>query len=142
VRLRWLGVSGWEPALDGHSVLVDPYPTRRQYKDPGDKKMDAGQAADPASPLATLTRLLRTRRVLAHRLADLRVTRVERGPGVTAFRRDGLEVLVALGDGPTGEIELSAPAVFDADDPGVSPELPRTGRLRLAPQQALVPVHP
>jgi alpha-glucosidase len=102
----------------------------------------AGQAADPASPLATLTRLLRTRRVVADRLADLRVTRVERGPGITAYRRDGLEVLVALGDGPTGEIELPAPAVFDTDDPGVSPELPRAGRLRLAPQQALVLVHP
>ncbi len=102
----------------------------------------SGQAADPASPLATLTRLLRTRRAVAHRLVDPYVARVDRGPGVTAYRRDGLEVLVALGEEPPGEIALPAPAVFDTDDPAVSPEQPRTGPVRLAPQQALLLVHP
>ena len=102
----------------------------------------ACQAADPASPLGALTRLLRIRRTLAHRLTDVRVERIERGTGITAYRRDGLEVLVALGDGPTAEITLPAPAVFDTDDPAVAPAHPRTGRVRLAPQQALVLVHP
>jgi alpha-glucosidase len=102
----------------------------------------AGQSADPGSPLVTLTRLLRTRRSVAHRLADPRVTRVERGRGITAYRRDGLEVLVALGDGPSAEVELPAPAVFDTDGPGVTPERPRTGCVRLAPQQAVLLVHP
>jgi L-ascorbate metabolism protein UlaG (beta-lactamase superfamily) len=39
-RLRWLGIAGWELAFDAHSVLVDPYVTRQQYKDPGGKRMD------------------------------------------------------------------------------------------------------
>jgi alpha-glucosidase len=51
-------------------------------------------------------------------------------------------VLVALGDDPNAEIELPAPAVFDTDDPAVTPEDPRTGRVRLVPQQALLLAHP
>ena len=41
VRLRWLGVAGWELAFDGHRVLVDPYLTRQQYRDPATGRMDA-----------------------------------------------------------------------------------------------------
>jgi alpha-glucosidase len=129
----------WRP---GHGL---GFTTGRPWLPDGDRtEADtvAGQAADPGSPLATFTRLLQTRRGLVHRLADPQVTRVERGPGITAYRRDGLEVLVALGDDPNAEIELPAPAVFDTDDPAVTPEDPRTGRVRLVPQQALLLAHP
>jgi L-ascorbate metabolism protein UlaG (beta-lactamase superfamily) len=31
VRLRWLGVAGWELSFDGHRLLIDPYLTRQPY---------------------------------------------------------------------------------------------------------------
>ncbi|GLY68090.1 MBL fold metallo-hydrolase [Amycolatopsis taiwanensis] len=34
VRLRWLGIAGWEMVFDGHRLLVDPYLTRQQYAGP------------------------------------------------------------------------------------------------------------
>lgn len=39
VRLRWLGVAGWELSFDGHRVLIDPYLTRQPYTD-SDGKAD------------------------------------------------------------------------------------------------------
>ncbi|MFI8854462.1 MBL fold metallo-hydrolase [Streptomyces sp. NPDC053499] len=33
VRLRWLGVAGWELTFDGHRLLVDPYLTRQRFTD-------------------------------------------------------------------------------------------------------------
>ncbi|MFI0240491.1 MBL fold metallo-hydrolase [Streptomyces sp. NPDC016845] len=33
VKLRWLGVAGWELSFDGHRILVDPYLTRQPYTD-------------------------------------------------------------------------------------------------------------
>jgi len=35
-------------------------------------------------------------------------------------------------------VDLPAPAVFDTDDPAISPDRPAVGRVRLAPQQALL----
>ncbi|QYN34391.1 hypothetical protein K1T35_39280 [Pseudonocardia sp. DSM 110487] len=35
-----------------------------------------------------------------------------------------------------------APALFDTDDPAVTPDRPPTGVVRLAPQQALLLAHP
>ena len=60
VRLRWLGVAGWEVAFDGHRVLVDPYLTRQQYRDPATGRMDAGR------PLEVDSRIID--RVLAEHL--------------------------------------------------------------------------
>ncbi|NSC20016.1 MBL fold metallo-hydrolase [Streptomyces albus subsp. chlorinus] len=37
VRLRWLGIAGWELAFDGHRLLVDPYLTRQPYTGPDGK---------------------------------------------------------------------------------------------------------
>ncbi|MET9861866.1 MBL fold metallo-hydrolase [Streptomyces smyrnaeus] len=31
VRLRWLGIAGWEMTFDGHRLLIDPYLTRQRY---------------------------------------------------------------------------------------------------------------
>ncbi|WP_329399393.1 MBL fold metallo-hydrolase [Streptomyces lydicus] len=39
VRLRWLGVAGWEMTFGGHRLLVDPYLTRQPYQD-AQGKMD------------------------------------------------------------------------------------------------------
>jgi alpha-glucosidase len=52
-----------------------------------------------------------------------------------------VEVLVNLGDRTASSLPLPAPAVFDSDDPSVTPVAPRTGVVSLAPQQALVLRH-
>ncbi|MBO8194807.1 MBL fold metallo-hydrolase [Streptomyces oryzae] len=31
VRLRWLGIAGWEMTFDGHRLLIDPYLTRQRF---------------------------------------------------------------------------------------------------------------
>ncbi|WP_432109035.1 MBL fold metallo-hydrolase [Streptomyces sp. AA1529] len=31
VRLRWLGIAGWEMTFDGHRVVIDPYLTRQGF---------------------------------------------------------------------------------------------------------------
>lgn len=99
----------------------------------------AVQTDDPASHLNTLTRLLTTRRRLAHLLtATDDVHRVTLGAPVTAYRRGAVWAVVNLRDTPVTDVELPAPAVFDSDDPAVTVEWPRTGRVRLAPQQALL----
>jgi alpha-glucosidase len=36
------------------------------------------------------------------------------------------------------ELDLPAPAIFDTDDPQVTPANPRSGRVRLRPQQAML----
>ncbi|GAA2333770.1 MBL fold metallo-hydrolase [Streptomyces kunmingensis] len=33
VKLRWLGIAGWELSFDGHRILIDPYLTRQPYTD-------------------------------------------------------------------------------------------------------------
>ncbi|WP_431895136.1 HAD-IA family hydrolase [Nonomuraea sp. bgisy101] len=99
----------------------------------------AAQEADPASHLTTLRRLLTTRRRLAGPAAATdEIARADLGAGVTAYRRGGLWAVANLRDATSAEVELPAPAVFDSDDPAVTPERPRTGRVRLAPQQALL----
>ncbi|MFI6515328.1 HAD-IA family hydrolase [Spirillospora sp. NPDC050679] len=88
---------------------------------------------------ATLRRLLMTRRRLAGRLAATdEAARVDLARGVTAYRRGGLWAVANLRDEPVPALNLPARAVFDSDDPAITPERPRTGRVRLAPQQALV----
>ncbi|MEW1842921.1 hypothetical protein AB0392_33690 [Nonomuraea angiospora] len=67
------------------------------------------------------------------------VTRAEVGAPVTAYHRGGLWALANLRGTPLAEVELPAPAVFDSDDPAVTPDRPKPGRVRLAPQQALLP---
>ncbi|MGP3974016.1 MBL fold metallo-hydrolase [Streptomyces sp. 8N114] len=37
VRLRWLGIAGWELTFDGHRLLIDPYLTRQRYTGPDGK---------------------------------------------------------------------------------------------------------
>ncbi|GAA1537043.1 hypothetical protein GCM10009678_19370 [Actinomadura kijaniata] len=99
----------------------------------------AGQDADPASHLNTVRRLVATRRRLTGLLAAAQeVDRVDLGAGLSAYRRGGLWAVANLRDAPSAEIEPPAPVVFDSDDPAVSPDRPRTGPMRLAPQQALL----
>ncbi|WP_440107725.1 HAD-IA family hydrolase [Streptosporangium sp. H16] len=99
----------------------------------------AGQTGDPASHLNVLRRLLMVRRRLAGLLAVTdEVTRQEIGAPVTAYRRGDLWALANLRDTPSAEVELPAPAVFDSDDPAVTADRPKSGRIRLAPQQALL----
>ena len=66
----------------------------------------------------------------------------QNGPGtgapVAAYRRAGLWAVLNLHDGLSTEVDLPAPAIFDTDDPAVTANRPRTGRMRLAPQQALL----
>ncbi|GII79496.1 hypothetical protein Sru01_44780 [Sphaerisporangium rufum] len=105
----------------------------------GDGDTVAGQQDDPTSHLNTVGRLLSTRRRLAHLPAATdRLDRVALGAPVTAYRRGALWSVVNLRDTTVAELELPAPAVFDSDDPAVTPDRPRTGRVRLAPQQALL----
>lgn len=99
----------------------------------------AGQAADPASHLNTLGRLLTTRRRLAHLLVAIDdVRRIPLGAPVAAYRRGALWSVVNLRDMPTAEVDLPAAAVFDTGDPAVGPDRPKIGRVRLAPYQALL----
>jgi alpha-glucosidase len=94
---------------------------------------------DPASHLNTLSRLLATRRRLAHLVAATdEVSRIALDKPVAAYRRGGLWTVANLRDTPVADVDLSAAAVFDTDDPAVDPDRPRTGRVRLAPYQALV----
>jgi alpha-glucosidase len=99
----------------------------------------AGQSDDPASHLNTLTRLLTTRSRLAHLLAATDdVSGIALGAPVTAYRRGGLWAVVNLRDAPVTGVDLPAAAVFDTGDPAVTPDRPRTGRVHLAPYQALL----
>ncbi|MFB9837322.1 hypothetical protein, partial [Actinoallomurus acaciae] len=89
--------------------------------------------------LNTLSRLLAVRRRLAHRVAATgEVSRVALDTPVAAYRRGGLWTVANLRDTPVAGLDLPAAAVFDTDDPAVGPDRPRTGRVRLAPYQALV----
>ncbi|GAA4397125.1 hypothetical protein GCM10023088_80140 [Actinomadura verrucosospora] len=99
----------------------------------------ARQRDDPASHLNTVGRLLATRRRLTRRLAATdEVTRAVLAAPVTAYRRGALWAVVNLRDTPVADVDLPAPAVFDTDDPSVTLDRPRAGRVRLAPQQALL----
>ncbi|MBB6550914.1 glycosidase [Nonomuraea rubra] len=99
----------------------------------------AAQQDDPASHLHTLVRLLTARRHLAHVLASIDdVSRVRLAAPVTAYRRGALWAVANLRDTPAAGLRLPAPAVFDTDDPTVTPHRPRTGYVGLAPQQALL----
>ncbi|MBV2362193.1 MBL fold metallo-hydrolase [Streptomonospora nanhaiensis] len=51
VRLRWLGIAGWEMAFDGHRILVDPYLSRQEYR-------SGGSRMDPGKPIATDSRII------------------------------------------------------------------------------------
>jgi alpha-glucosidase len=105
----------------------------------GDSDTVAAQSADPASHLTTFARLLTTRRRLAHLMAATdEVGRAALGAPVTAYRRGALWTVANLRDTPVDDVDLPAPAVFDTDDPAVGPDRPRTGPVRLAPQQALL----
>ncbi|MGI5227077.1 HAD-IA family hydrolase [Actinoallomurus sp. CA-142502] len=105
----------------------------------GEPDTVAVQADDPASHLNTLSRLLATRRRLAHLLAATDdVSRIALDAPVVAYRRGGLWAVANLRDTPVADVELPAAAVFDTDDPAVGLDRPRTGRVRLAPYQALV----
>jgi alpha-glucosidase len=97
----------------------------------------AVQHDDPGSHLNAVRRLLHIRRwIAAHAPYDSDVVVLDEG--VPALRRGRIRVLANLDDTTTDPIELPAPAVFDTDDPRVSPRQPRTGVVRLAPQQALI----
>ncbi|MFC5822550.1 HAD-IA family hydrolase [Nonomuraea insulae] len=103
----------------------------------------AAQEADPASHLNALRGLMMTRRALADLLAATdEVTKVDLGAGVTAYRRGGLWAVANLRDTPVPAVDLPAPAVFDSDDAAVSPQRPKSGPVRLAPQQALLLMRP
>jgi len=105
----------------------------------GEPDTVAGQAGDPASHLSTVRRLLMTRRRLGPLLAATdEVTVGGLGGQVTAYRRGSLWVVANLRDTRSAEVDLPAPAVFDTDDPAISPDRPAVGRVRLAPQQALL----
>ncbi|MGS2644590.1 hypothetical protein [Streptosporangium sp. LJ11] len=67
------------------------------------------------------------------------VTRQEAGAPVTAYRRGDPRAVANLRDTPSAEVEPPVPAVFDSDDPAVTADRPKCGRVRLAPQQALLP---
>jgi alpha-glucosidase len=97
----------------------------------------AVQRQEPGSHLRAVSRLLHIRRQLARHQFDEAV-HVDGNPPVVVFRRGRVRALANLGDTPSGPITLPAPAVYDTDDPDVDPERPRTGTVRLAPQQALV----
>jgi len=107
----------------------------------------AGQAGDPHSHLWAVRRLLATRRRLAPQAAaagaDL-VTEVLTREAATstaaavALRRGGVWAVLNLHGEPTDLLHLPAPAVYDTDDPTVTPDCPRSGMVRLAPQQALL----
>ncbi|MFC9970625.1 HAD-IA family hydrolase [Spirillospora sp. NPDC127200] len=106
-----------------------------------DEHAPRDRSADPVG--AALRRLLMTRRRLAGRPAVTDAAAgVDLGGGVTAYRRGGLWAVANLRDAPVPAVDLPASAVFDSDDPAITPERPRTGRVRLAPQQALVLVEP
>ncbi|MEV4374731.1 HAD-IA family hydrolase [Nonomuraea sp. NPDC049637] len=105
----------------------------------GDDQTVAAQQDDPASHLNTLSRLLATRRALTHVLATTDdVSRARLAAPVTAYRRGALWAVANLRNSPAAGLHLPAPAVFDTDDPTVTPDRPRTGYVRLAPQQALL----
>lgn len=120
----------------------------------------AAQLADPHSHLAAVRRLLAARR-WAHTTATSSygdLVHRETLPAVpgtdtdfctgfdaetpAAYRRGGLWVLLNLHDTPSAEVDLPAAVVYDTDDPTVTPSRPRVGRLRLAPQQALLLTSP
>ena len=107
---------------------------------PGDTA--AVQRARSDSHLAAVRRLLAARReLLATGAVGFGPAVPAREDGVARYRRGQVEVLVNLGDRPAARLELPAPAVFDSDDPSVSPASPRAGAVRLAPQQALILRH-
>ena len=112
------------------------------------------QDADPHSHLNALRRLTAARRwagvhapppddrLVVERLPVLGAAE---GRGavddrIAAFRRGGLWVLLNLHD-TTADVELPAPAIYDSDDPSITPHQPRTGRVSLSPEQALLLVH-
>jgi len=109
----------------------------------------AAQDADPHSHLNALRRLIDIRRWVRGSLLDLEDELIveqlpvlqalgdpaEPDGSLAAYRRGQLWAVVNLHD-TAAELEL--PAVYDSDDPAVSPERPRTGRTSLAPQQALL----
>lgn len=100
----------------------------------------AEQAADPASHLGAVRRLVAARRwATRHRPygGDDAVVVERAGGSVAVYRRGAVWAAVNLHDEQAAEIELPAPAIFDTDDPQVTPSSPRDGRVRLAPQQAL-----
>jgi alpha-glucosidase len=101
------------------------------------------QGDDPRSHLAAMRRLLAARRALFAVGAITSGHAVERvtGGGVARYRRGAVEVVANLTDRPALALDLPAPAVFDSDDPAVTPATPRTGRVTLAAQQALVLRH-
>lgn len=115
------------------------------------------QLLDPCSHLNTLRRLLTTRRWIhlqrPHDTGDSAL--VTENPTITcaatktppdharpapviAYQRSGLWVVLNLNDNTTTEIDLPAPAIFDTHDPTTTPDHPRTGRITLTPQQALL----
>ena len=100
------------------------------------------QRDDPGSHLATVRRLFAARRhLLATGAAGGGPAVPHQHAGVARYRRGAVEVLVNLGDRPASPLPLPAPAVFDSDDPAVTPAAPRGGIVSLAPQQALVLRH-
>ncbi|MEU4160877.1 alpha-amylase family glycosyl hydrolase [Actinoplanes sp. NPDC026670] len=97
----------------------------------------AVQLDEPGSHLNAIRRLLHTRRWIAAG-APFDTDVVVLDDGARALCRGRIRVLANLDDTTTDPIDLPAPAVYDTDDPRVSPQQPRTGTVRLAPQQALI----
>ncbi|MFI9718231.1 MBL fold metallo-hydrolase [Streptomyces sp. NPDC052396] len=54
LKLRWLGVAGWELTFDDHSILVDPYLSRQPYTKPNSGEID------PEMPLRPAARIVET----------------------------------------------------------------------------------
>jgi alpha-glucosidase len=113
----------------------------------------AVQHTDPGSHLNAVHRLLHTRRrIELHTphtcdaiVTDLVPAALATGRGgindatpVTALRRGRVWAVANLTDTAAGPIDLPAPAVYDTDDASVTPDRPRGGPVRLAPQQALL----
>jgi alpha-glucosidase len=97
----------------------------------------AAQSADPASHLSAVRRLIAARRwALRHSPHVDDVVTVERAGAV--YRRGDMWVVANMRDDGAVELDLPTPAIFDTEDPQVTPANPRSGRVRLRPQQAML----
>lgn len=104
------------------------------------------QEADPASHLHAVRRLLRVRhwaeRTVRYPEDDVQVTDPLPTGQVVMVRRGQVWAVANLSDADAGPVDLPAPAVYDTDDPEITPSRPRRGAVRLAPQQAFLLVGP